>query len=619
MAYNTQEERLKVKGSESITRDLQVTGDVYVGGDLTVNNSTALTEADKGVSNGVASLDATGRVPYSQLPESAMEYKGTWDASTNTPTLADGTGTNGDFYIVSVAGTVNLGTVANPRNVTFYVNDRIIYDGTLHEWERLPAAEVRTVNGQTGDVVLTANDIDYDSNTTVKAEIDKKANSASLATVATTGDYDDLLNRPNIPPTVIPDAAMSDTSRNPVENKVIKKYVDGWMTATFGRELGKVWYQGTGVPTDASTQSPIYANGLWVCGSTGHGVWWSEDGKNWTQATGIPSNIDTGCLVFAGNLWLYVGNNNHIYWSENGKNWTQGVSTSVTIGGYDNKIIIKYADGIYVLGSKSAGNVHAWSEDGKNWYPWTLTFSGSNFTVSDIAYANNLWVAVTGYGLLWSEDGKNWSVGKQVDYTSGFVTYAGGRWLFSGRDGRPRGVGIWWSDDGKSWTQGTGIDSTYVMQYPVYANGFWICGSQSHGMWWSTDGKSWTQGTGDNTSYTMQYLVYANGFWICGSSSHGAWWSTDGKSWTQGTGTNTSYTMPYLTYANGLWVCGSYDHGIWWSEDGKNWTQGTGANASYSMQYLVYANGLWVCGSQNHGMWHGRNLNDLIADGTITL
>ena len=181
MAYNTQEERLKVKGSESITRDLQVTGDVYVGGDLTVNNSTALTEADKGVSNGVASLDATGRVPYSQLPESAMEYKGTWDASTNTPALADGTGTNGDFYIVSVAGTVNLGTVANPRNVTFYINDRIIYDGTLHEWERLPAAEVRTVNGQTGDVVLTANDIDYDSNTTVKTQIDNaEANAKCL-------------------------------------------------------------------------------------------------------------------------------------------------------------------------------------------------------------------------------------------------------------------------------------------------------------------------------------------------------------------------------------------------------------------------------------------------------
>ncbi len=36
-------------------------------------------------------------------------------------------------------------------------------------------------------------------------------------------------------------------------------------------------------------------------------------------------------------------------------------------------------------------------------------------------------------------------------------------------------------------------------------------------------GKSWTQGTGDNTNLTMQYLVYANGLWFCGSNSHGIW------------------------------------------------------------------------------------------------
>ena len=164
-------------------------GDVYIHANKDSSGGTAIGTtlankidvSEKGVANGVATLDATGRVPYSQLPESAMEYKGTWDASTNTPTLADGTGTNGDFYVVSVAGTVNLGTVANPRNVTFYVNDRIIYDGATSQWARLPAAEVRTINGQTGDVVLTANDIDYDSNTTVKTQIDNaEANAKCL-------------------------------------------------------------------------------------------------------------------------------------------------------------------------------------------------------------------------------------------------------------------------------------------------------------------------------------------------------------------------------------------------------------------------------------------------------
>lgn len=112
-----------------------------------------------GQPNGIASLDSAGRIPYSQLPESAMEYIGTWDASTNTPELKDGTGTNGDFYVVSAAGTVNLGTTANPRNVSFYVNDRVIYDGSTHLWSRLPAGEVRSVNGHSGDVTLTKSDV----------------------------------------------------------------------------------------------------------------------------------------------------------------------------------------------------------------------------------------------------------------------------------------------------------------------------------------------------------------------------------------------------------------------------------------------------------------------------
>lgn len=43
----------------------------------------------------------------------------------------------------------------------------------------------------------------------------------SLATVATTGDYNDLINQPVIPPGSMIDTAMSSTSENAVQNKVI--------------------------------------------------------------------------------------------------------------------------------------------------------------------------------------------------------------------------------------------------------------------------------------------------------------------------------------------------------------------------------------------------------------
>jgi hypothetical protein len=106
--------------------------------------------SEKGVSNGYASLDSGGKVPISQLPSSIMEYKGTWNAATNTPTLANGTGDTGDVYICNVAGTVNFG--AGP--LTFAVGDYVIYSGSI--WQRSSGA-VGTVTSVaasiTGDAI----------------------------------------------------------------------------------------------------------------------------------------------------------------------------------------------------------------------------------------------------------------------------------------------------------------------------------------------------------------------------------------------------------------------------------------------------------------------------------
>ncbi len=107
--------------------------------------------SEKGVANGYASLDATGKLPASQLPTSAQEYKGAWDASTNTPTLANGTGTNGDLYRVSAAGSVDFGA----GSISFVAGDVVIYNGTI--WEKVPGDDqVLSVNGATGAVTVNA-------------------------------------------------------------------------------------------------------------------------------------------------------------------------------------------------------------------------------------------------------------------------------------------------------------------------------------------------------------------------------------------------------------------------------------------------------------------------------
>lgn len=64
---------------------------------------------------------------------------------------------------------------------------------------------------------------------------------SGLAAVATSGSYNDLSNKPTIPTVPSTDTVMSDTSTNPVQNKVIKTYVDNQISG-----LGQVLnYKGT--------------------------------------------------------------------------------------------------------------------------------------------------------------------------------------------------------------------------------------------------------------------------------------------------------------------------------------------------------------------------------------
>lgn len=87
------------------------------------------------------------------LPD-PMEYKGLWDASTNTPALTDGTGNNGDVYQVSVAGTQFT------PSISFEVGDKAVYNGATAKYEKWDMTDsVISVNGQSGIVVLDSDDI----------------------------------------------------------------------------------------------------------------------------------------------------------------------------------------------------------------------------------------------------------------------------------------------------------------------------------------------------------------------------------------------------------------------------------------------------------------------------
>jgi len=59
-----------------------------------------------------------------------LSYQGTWNANTNSPTLASGTGTKNNYYVVSVAGTTTLDGISS-----WSVGDWAIFNGTV--WEKV--------------------------------------------------------------------------------------------------------------------------------------------------------------------------------------------------------------------------------------------------------------------------------------------------------------------------------------------------------------------------------------------------------------------------------------------------------------------------------------------------
>jgi len=109
-----------------------------------------------GAANGVATLDSSGTVPLSQIPaalQGALNYQGTWNASTNTPTLTSSVGSKGYYYVVSTAGSTNLNGVSD-----WQIGDWAVFNGSV--WQKIDNTDaVTSVNGYTGTVVLTQTDI----------------------------------------------------------------------------------------------------------------------------------------------------------------------------------------------------------------------------------------------------------------------------------------------------------------------------------------------------------------------------------------------------------------------------------------------------------------------------
>lgn len=96
--------------------------------------------ANKGVPNGYVPLNGGGTIDAQYLNITGTEYKGTWNPTTNTPTLSNATGTNGWFYYVSEDGSADLGSGV----IDFQEGNIIIFDDVSNEWKRVGGQQLIT-------------------------------------------------------------------------------------------------------------------------------------------------------------------------------------------------------------------------------------------------------------------------------------------------------------------------------------------------------------------------------------------------------------------------------------------------------------------------------------------
>lgn len=305
-------------------------------GDL---SGTYLTVASAGANSGIATLDSGGKLTASQIPASlvgAAVYQGTWNASTNTPMLASGVGTKGNYYKVSVAG-----TTAIDGNAQWNIGDTIIFDGTA--WDKIDgnSPEVLSVAGLYGSITgaalkgalaISASDVSGLGALATQATV-------NLATQAVSGSYSVALNATGNSSLTLP---ASGTLLSGLNNQTYNIYHAGGgdftdLNAAFTYLTKNLPIAGATINLDAGTHNysvPVYVGFNWLKDVLIQGA--APVNVNLTSIASASGSAGNWAIVLnvSSTAGISVGNYAAIYGASGGTNPTyiEGIWPITAIG-----------------------------------------------------------------------------------------------------------------------------------------------------------------------------------------------------------------------------------------------------------------------------------------------
>jgi hypothetical protein len=263
----------------------------------------------------------------------ALNYKGTWNAATNTPTLTDGTGVKGDYYVVSTGGTQTF----NGIELFFGAGDWIAYNGAV--WQRVDGGS----DGNFANVTLTSTD----AGATAAPTLDLYRDSASPTAADTLGEIE--FNG-------------EDSAGNKQQYALIHGSI---ISPTSGAEGGQIHIETTtaGVSTEkmiiGTTNLVINDIGaiynVRIEGDTDANLFYT-DATNSRVGIGLINPAEkldvVGNIKLSGNLVVASG---------------QGIDFSATAGTGTSELLADYEEGTYTVNlfdALSAGNQSATSVTG---------------------------------------------------------------------------------------------------------------------------------------------------------------------------------------------------------------------------------------------------------------
>lgn len=319
---------------------------------------------------------------------------------------------------------------------------------------------------------------------------------------------------------------------------------------------GQVWTEQNAVASQFLTGA-AYDGSLYVAVGEAGTILSSPDGLTWTARASSTFN-ELQAVTYAGNQFVAVGFSGTILTSPDGITWTlsagEGILLSVEAGNEQYLTI-----GFSVVMSSVDGST------------WTKLSDGATDALNDMAYANDIYIAVGDDGtLLRSVSGIIWT---EVDSTVDTALYrtaaGGGTYVATGAANVSGGV-ILHSTDAETWTTVTSPTPNFVDAL-IYADGRYMAVDGSGAVMTSPDGSEWTLGSGNVGFVQVRALAYGNDSYVAAGASGSMSYSTNGTDWSS-VSSGTTLTILDITHGPAGFVAVAQQGIALRSQNGLSWT-----------------------------------------------